>query len=73
MTLRSYIGLFALAAPLCMAQGAQSKPTVHPCPVGPGEGGITRAGKELTTDIARTQPQIDRLDTAKVVILLWSY
>ena len=32
MTLRSCIGLFALAAPLCMAQGAQSKPAVHPAP-----------------------------------------
>jgi len=32
MTLRSCISLFALAAPLCMAQGAQSKPAVHPAP-----------------------------------------
>jgi YD repeat-containing protein len=32
MTLRSCISLFALAAPLCMAQGAQSKPAVRPAP-----------------------------------------
>jgi YD repeat-containing protein len=32
MTLRSYIGLFALAALLCMAQSPQSKPAVRPIP-----------------------------------------
>lgn len=30
MAMRSLIGLFALAAPLCMAQGPQSKPAVRP-------------------------------------------
>jgi YD repeat-containing protein len=30
MTLRSIIGLFALAVPVCMAQGPQSKPSVRP-------------------------------------------
>jgi YD repeat-containing protein len=32
MAMRSLIGLFALAAPLCMAQGPQSKPAVRPVP-----------------------------------------
>ncbi len=32
MTLRRCIGLFALAAPLCMAQSPQSKPLVRPAP-----------------------------------------
>jgi YD repeat-containing protein len=32
MTLQTCIGLFALAAPLCMAQGAQSKAAVPPAP-----------------------------------------
>jgi YD repeat-containing protein len=32
MTLRRCIGLVALAAPLCMAQGPQNKPSVRPAP-----------------------------------------
>jgi YD repeat-containing protein len=32
MTLRHCIGLFALAAPLCLAQSPQSKPSVRPAP-----------------------------------------
>ncbi len=57
MTLRSCIGLFALAAPLCMAQGAQSQPAVHPAPSDRKKAGLRGPVKtcvEETTYPSRT-------------------
>jgi YD repeat-containing protein len=57
MTLRSCIGVFALAAPLCMAQGPQSKPSVRTVPSAREKAGLRGPVKtclEETTYPSRT-------------------